>query len=283
MCNGSNACAISGTGAHGHGTAGVRLVGGHLVGHLRKQRGPPRPRRPLHQHDGRVGLLLYPANEPPRLSEQALEQAVPRTLPRRQPITTPRVRRVSCRRAVARVIAIALPSRTRARAYDLTRPHRRPTTSQVLFGNPEYASPDLSPDGTKLAFLKPSSKGVLNVWLRDLAAGEKSDRQVTADEYRGIRGFSWAEDNKHLLYMQDDGGDENFHLWKIETSEGAAAVDLTPFKGAKAQNLITNKRFPVRWTAIKHHLTISPLFPDYCLPTSPPARQSASSPSLKLT
>lgn len=146
---------------------------------------------------------------------------------------------------------------------------QRHAARQVLFGNPEYASPDLSPDGTKLAFLKPSSKGVLNVWLRDLAAGEESDRQVTADEYRGIRGFSWAEDNKHLLYMQDDGGDENFHLWKIETSEGAVAVDLTPFKGAKAQNLITNKRFPVSWAAVerKRHRTVSPL-----VPTIPPRR-----------
>ena len=85
---------------------------------------------------------------------------------------------------------------------------------------------------------------MLNVWLRDLAEGPGSDRQVTADTYRGIRNFGWAEDNAHLLYMQDDGGDENFHLFAITSEEGAVARDLTPYPGAKAQNLITNKRYP---------------------------------------
>ncbi|EOD05634.1 hypothetical protein EMIHUDRAFT_107292 [Emiliania huxleyi CCMP1516] len=45
--------------------------------------------------------------------------------------------------------------------------------------------------------------------------------------------------------MQDDGGDENFHLWGIDaTTPSSAARDLTPFPGAKAQNVVTNKRFP---------------------------------------
>ena len=45
--------------------------------------------------------------------------------------------------------------------------------------------------------------------------------------------------------MQDDAGDENFHLFAIDaTSPSSVARDLTPYKGAKAQNVITNKRFP---------------------------------------
>ena len=40
-------------------------------------------------------------------------------------------------------------------------------------------------------------------------------------------------------------GDENFHLFAIDaTTPGAEARDLTPCPGAKAQNIITNKRFP---------------------------------------
>merc|ERR1719230_2291545 len=60
-----------------------------------------------------------------------------------------------------------------------------------------------------------------------------------------MRQFFWAEDSTNLLYLQDDGGDENFHLFSIDaTTPGAEAIDLTPFPGAKAQNVITNKRFP---------------------------------------
>ena len=112
----------------------------------------------------------------------------------------------------------------------------------VLFGNPEYASPNISPDGTLLAYIRPV-EGVLNVWVRTV--GKTDDRVVTSDQYRGIRQFFWAEDSKTLLFMQDDGGDENFHLFAIDALRpGAAARDLTPYKGAKAQNVVTNKRFP---------------------------------------
>ena len=112
----------------------------------------------------------------------------------------------------------------------------------VLFGNPEYASPMLSPDGKLLAYLRPDN-GVMNVWCRTV--GKADDRVVTADTYRGIRQAFWAEDSKTLLFMQDDAGDENFHLFAIDaTSPSSVARDLTPYKGAKAQNVITNKRFP---------------------------------------
>jgi hypothetical protein len=35
---------------------------------------------------------------------------------------------------------------------------------EVLFGNPDKASPQLSPDGSQLGFLAPVD-GVLNVWV----------------------------------------------------------------------------------------------------------------------
>ena len=75
----------------------------------------------------------------------------------------------------------------------------------VLFGNPEYAAPSLTPDGSKLAYLKPDN-GIMNAWVRSTAGGD--DRVVTDDSYRGIRQIFWAEDSKTLLYLQDDGGDD---------------------------------------------------------------------------
>ena len=35
---------------------------------------------------------------------------------------------------------------------------------EVLFGNPERVSPQISPDGTRLAWIAPRD-GVLNVWV----------------------------------------------------------------------------------------------------------------------
>lgn len=99
---------------------------------------------------------------------------------------------------------------------------------EVLFGNPERVSPRLSPDGRKLAFLAPRD-GVLNVWLRDEAGRE---RPVTADRRRGVHHLLWAEDGRHLLYVQDMDGDENWHVYAVDP-ESDLTRDLTPFVGVK--------------------------------------------------
>jgi Tol biopolymer transport system component len=83
----------------------------------------------------------------------------------------------------------------------------------VLFGNPERSSPQLSPDGTRLAFLAPVD-GVLNVWEGSVAAADF--RPVTDDRVRGIRTYLWAQDDRHLLYLQDTAGDENWHVHSVD-------------------------------------------------------------------
>jgi len=97
---------------------------------------------------------------------------------------------------------------------------------EVLFGNPERADPQISPDGTQLGYLAPLD-GVLNVWIRTL--GKTDDRAVTADKHRGIRNFTWQYDNKHILYTQDVGGDENWRLYQTDIAT-KQTKDLTPFE-----------------------------------------------------
>jgi dipeptidyl aminopeptidase/acylaminoacyl peptidase len=105
----------------------------------------------------------------------------------------------------------------------------KPTTPliprAVLFGNPERADPQISPDGTQLGYLAPVD-GVLNVWIRTL--GKADDRAVTADKKRGIRNFTWQFDNQHILYTQDVGGDENWRLYQTDIAS-KQTKDLTPF------------------------------------------------------
>src|SRR6266699_769712 len=120
----------------------------------------------------------------------------------------------------------------------------------VLFGNPERVSPRVSPDGTRLAWLAPV-EGVLNVWVANLAAAGPGDgprelegaTPVTDDRDRGIRTLLWAHDGRHLLYLQDRGGDENWRLYDVDL-ETMARRDLTPFEDVQAQVLAVDKRFP---------------------------------------
>src|SRR6266511_2823476 len=113
---------------------------------------------------------------------------------------------------------------------------------EVLFGNPEKASPAISPDGRRVAWLAPVD-GVLNVWVGHLGAGDAAP--VTGDRERGVRDYRWAHDDRHLLYVQDRGGDEDWHLYAVDLDNGETR-DLTPFDGVQAQLVADGKRFPDR-------------------------------------
>jgi dipeptidyl aminopeptidase/acylaminoacyl peptidase len=111
----------------------------------------------------------------------------------------------------------------------------------VLFGNPEKAAPQLSPDGKHLAYLAPDKKNVLQVWVRTV--GKNDDRAVTQDEKRGIRQYYWSYDNKHLLYMQDADGNEDFHLYAVDVAANKTR-ELTPYKGVRVQGVNLDEDFP---------------------------------------
>src|SRR5437764_1931565 len=119
---------------------------------------------------------------------------------------------------------------------------------EVLFGNPQRIAPAISPDGARLAWIAPHD-GVLNVWAAPVAggAGEGADwaaaRVVTDDTDRGIRLFTWAHDGRHLLYLQDTGGNENWRLYDVDL-ETTQRRDLTPFDNVQARILATDRNFP---------------------------------------
>src|SRR6516225_1739302 len=116
----------------------------------------------------------------------------------------------------------------------------------VLFGNPERTSPHISPDGTRLAWIAPRD-GVLNVWVAPIGGADGVDwaaaQAVTEDTDRGVRVFGWARDGRHVLYLQDVGGDENWRLYDVDLVS-MARRDLTPFEGIHANIIATSKRRP---------------------------------------
>jgi dipeptidyl aminopeptidase/acylaminoacyl peptidase len=109
---------------------------------------------------------------------------------------------------------------------------------EVIFGNPQKQLPSVSPDGRHLAYLAPE-KGVLNVWVRTI--GKQDDRPATRETHRPIFLYRWAEDGEHLLYLQDSDGDENWHVYSVDLKDDITR-DLTPFRGVKAQNLLTSPK-----------------------------------------
>jgi dipeptidyl aminopeptidase/acylaminoacyl peptidase len=116
---------------------------------------------------------------------------------------------------------------------------------RVLFGNPERISPRISPDGTQLAWIAPH-EGVLNVWLAPAGADGvdwAQARVITDDKDRGIRTFAWAHDGRHVLYLQDTGGDENFRLHDVDL-ETMQRRDLTPFSEVQTHIIAAEKKFP---------------------------------------
>src|SRR6202011_6113045 len=100
----------------------------------------------------------------------------------------------------------------------------------LLFGNPEKARPQISPDGTMLAYLAPSD-GNLSVWVRSI--GGNDDRVVARDPARPITTMRWQGDSRHVLYLQDSGGNENFHLFAVDL-DGGVPRDLTDLNDTKA-------------------------------------------------
>ena len=94
---------------------------------------------------------------------------------------------------------------------------------EIFFGNPEIAGAQLSPDGEYMSFMKPYEE-VRNLWVKKADEPFDAAKPVTADKERPIPGYFWSRDSKYLLYVQDKGGNENYHVFALdpfaETSEG---------------------------------------------------------------
>ena len=102
----------------------------------------------------------------------------------------------------------------------------------ALFGNPEKTQARISPDGRHLSWIAPRD-GVLNVWVAPIGDAAAA-RPITNDRQRGIRQHFWMPNGTHVLYLQDQGGDENWRVHGVEIASGTDR-DLTPLAGVQAQ------------------------------------------------
>lgn len=94
-----------------------------------------------------------------------------------------------------------------------------------LSDDADYWNVRISPDGTQIAYLSKAA-GSKNIFLRGKKGNEKPE-QLTQETGRGVLGMSWTYVPNYLVYIKDNGGDENHQLFNlnIKTKETKA---LTP-------------------------------------------------------
>lgn len=90
----------------------------------------------------------------------------------------------------------------------------------------------VSPDGTRLGWIA-SHGGRSTVHFRTL--GAEDIRPIDTHSRRTVFGFAWAADSRRILYLQDQDGDENHHVYLTSTERpDDRPVDLTPAPGSRA-------------------------------------------------
>ena len=109
----------------------------------------------------------------------------------------------------------------------------------LIFGNPEIAAAQLSPNGQYIAFLKPW-KETRNVYVKAVGEPFSAARLLTTESKRPIPGFFWTRDSKYILYVKDHDGDENYNVYAVDPAakpaagaEAPASRDLTGLKGVR--------------------------------------------------
>lgn len=110
---------------------------------------------------------------------------------------------------------------------------------ELIFGNPEIAAAQISPDGHYIAFLKPW-KDTRNVYVKTVDEPFSAAHLLTTESKRPIAGYFWTRDSKYILYVKDNDGDENFNAYAVDPAAKPAAGadappsrDLTGLKGVR--------------------------------------------------
>ncbi len=97
-----------------------------------------------------------------------------------------------------------------------------------FFKKPEKTAFKISPDGAYYSFLAPFERRQ-NIYVQKI--GTEEQVQLTFEKDRDISGYFW-KGNDRILYVKDNGGDENYALYAVQIN-GENPIKLTPFEKVK--------------------------------------------------
>ena len=113
---------------------------------------------------------------------------------------------------------------------------------RLIFANPDRTDVRISHDGTRIAFLAPVD-GVLNLWVGPIDRIEDA-RPVTNVTDRNLGpSIVWMHDNRHVLFLRDNAGDDNWCAWAVDLTSGDVRA-LTPQTGVTCGIQQLSRDFP---------------------------------------
>jgi dipeptidyl aminopeptidase/acylaminoacyl peptidase len=97
---------------------------------------------------------------------------------------------------------------------------------ETFFKKPQFAAFQVSPNGKELAVLAPVGER-MNVVIMDLET--RKPRVVTGHKEQDVSGFSWANNDRILYYMDKDGS-ESFGIFAVNTDGSMLRVLVPPLE-----------------------------------------------------
>uniref|UniRef100_A0A1I8A1S4 Peptidase_S9 domain-containing protein n=1 Tax=Steinernema glaseri TaxID=37863 RepID=A0A1I8A1S4_9BILA len=131
-------------------------------------------------------------------------------------------------------------------AVGAVRPSDSLIPRELLFGESKYAHAMLSPDGNTIAYLAPDEHGVRNIFTRCVTCSHTE--KVSFDSRNNITSFEFTGVPNVILFTQDNDGDENHRLYKLNLTRSSpphravAISDRPRVKAVVVKNNLRDRR-----------------------------------------
>lgn len=90
----------------------------------------------------------------------------------------------------------------------------------------------VSPDGKKLAWIAVKNRR-LTIHFKKI--GEDDIGIIDTHSPGSVYNFAWVQNSRQMLFLADQGGNENYHIYMVDTDNpDRQPVDLTPFGDTRA-------------------------------------------------
>ncbi|MGB5359087.1 MAG: S9 family peptidase, partial [Eudoraea sp.] len=83
-------------------------------------------------------------------------------------------------------------------------------TVEDYFAKPMASTFRFSPDGKYMSYREKDDNGKRHIYVKEISTGDITRAIEEKEEL--VRGYGWVN-NKRMVYLMDNGGDENYHVY----------------------------------------------------------------------